>query len=271
MTEIQREVLVRSGRKITRSDILGLAVQATSPTELNLLSAEDCWINCGRPFFNLYPSVTEALSKSSLNVKPESIPVSIVHKLGALCVKLPSRFASEIHVSHFFIRISDVTYGATCEEELGASVCVAFSDRDSIFNHVIPFRMSAMESERVEEPETDFESDRRRKITRIAIGVMLLASDPEFIEPVLLKRDNGKEPTDSLIIRAKKRGVFGFDIGKRLESSPHFRRPHLGIRWTGKGRSTPRLTVVKGAWVNRSAITEIPTGFESNGRDTTGT
>jgi hypothetical protein len=103
-----------------------------------------------------------------------------------------------------------------------------------------------------------------KRVLRIAAGVMLLASDPRFIEPVLLNRDKNVSPDNryKAIERAKRNGVHGYNIGNHIELSPHFRRPHFAIRWTEKGRSVPRLVPVAGSVVNRSKLLEIPSGYE---------
>ena len=51
--------------------------------------------------------------------------------------------------------------------------------------------------------------------------------------------------------------------GKDFERtvSPHMRVPHFAIRWTGKGRTKPKLVPVKGSLVNREKILPIPTGY----------
>jgi hypothetical protein len=64
-----------------------------------------------------------------------------------------------------------------------------------------------------------------------------------------------------LVEKAAKRGVVGWSIGEQYEAIPHFRRPHLGLRWTEKGRKTPRIVPIKGSIVHRSKATDVPTGY----------
>jgi hypothetical protein len=113
---------------------------------------------------------------------------------------------------------------------------------------------------------TDHERLQRNLIVKLAIGVLMLASDHEFVTPIRLSADAGKELTaEEITARAKKRGVFGYEIGKEFEQSevsPHLRRPHFAIRWTGKGSAIPKLVPVKGSIVKRSELTSVPTGFE---------
>ena len=104
------------------------------------------------------------------------------------------------------------------------------------------------------------------RMSSVALGICLLACDSEFVKPILLKRDRAKELTVEqrllAIKRARSRGNFGFEFGVDMRISPHFRRPHFALRWTGKGKETPRLVPVKGCVVNRSELEKVPTGYE---------
>lgn len=102
----------------------------------------------------------------------------------------------------------------------------------------------------------------------IAVGTQLLSNDPRFCEPILLAKDRGKaitpEQYNRAVERARKRtGMRGYTIGRDWIASPHVRRPHFAIRWTGKGRGTPRLVPVKGCIVRRSELLRIPTGYKT--------
>ena len=114
---------------------------------------------------------------------------------------------------------------------------------------------------------SEFEIDQVeiKPLVSIAIGVAMLAQDERFAEPILLKRDQGKqldaEGLQRAIERAKRNGRNGMTIGRTLELSPHFRSPHFGIRWTGKGRTVPKLVPVKGCVVSRNKLYPIPTGY----------
>jgi hypothetical protein len=103
---------------------------------------------------------------------------------------------------------------------------------------------------------------------RIALTVILLADDPSIITPDVLSadRDRYESETDEAwkqraVDRAKRRGIVGWNIGADYEVCPHYRRPHFGIRHTGKGRTIPRIVPIKGAVVHRSRLTEVPTGY----------
>jgi hypothetical protein len=101
---------------------------------------------------------------------------------------------------------------------------------------------------------------------RLAVGVLILAQDDRFVEPILLAKDRARDLTpeqrELAIERAYKRTrMRGYSIGRDWIASPHVRRPHLALRWTGKGRTTPKLVPVKGCMVRRSDLLEVPTGY----------
>ena len=64
------------------------------------------------------------------------------------------------------------------------------------------------------------------------------------------------------VSKAERRGVLGWDIGKRVEVMPHYRRPYFGLRWTGEGRTVAKIVPIKGAIIHREAIVQGPTGEE---------
>lgn len=103
---------------------------------------------------------------------------------------------------------------------------------------------------------------------RSALTVHLLANDPSIITPDVLGKDRERyehevdeEWKQRAVERARRRGTVGWNIGAEYEVCPHYRRPHLGLRYTGKGRSIPRIVPIKGSVVHRSKLTEVPTGY----------
>lgn len=105
------------------------------------------------------------------------------------------------------------------------------------------------------------------KLFKPAIICMFLymTGDTEFAERLLLTKDEKRHPQgedyERAVERAIRRGKNGWSIGKDWDSIPHFRRPHFGIRWTGKGGKTPKLVPIKGSFVKRSELAKVPTGY----------
>lgn len=119
------------------------------------------------------------------------------------------------------------------------------------------------------------ESNIIRLLCHIFCGVSILANDSALVQPIVLNRDMLKyESADEatkkyLEARATRLNGRGFSIGKDLESelkttsgvAPHIRKPHLALFWTGKGRTIPVLQLRRGAYVHRSDVTKVPTGY----------
>ena len=96
----------------------------------------------------------------------------------------------------------------------------------------------------------------------------MLSKDPEFAVRILLNRDrkridrlNTPEKMQLAVDRAIRNGRNGWTLGEHLEVSPHTRRPHFAIRWTGLGKTVPKLRPIKGCVVKSSRLYPIPTGY----------
>jgi hypothetical protein len=262
---------------LVQATVLAMILKMKKFSEYNLISSEIKWANGSMPFFNIYPQVASALCRTSLNLNVDAVPKSIVQELRTICVRFSecSPIKRRHGVGWFFMDFAPtkkVTEIATLSDQLNimsggkpGGFSVAYQTEKDVFSFAAESGMSFSESELLlkKDLESDEEAECRRKIASIALGVMLLAADPDYIKPVLLKADEGKTTSiEDRIARAKNRGVFGFTIGEDIERSPHFRRPHFAIRWTGKGGTIPKLVPVKGAIIGKEIMTTVPTGFE---------
>ena len=79
---------------------------------------------------------------------------------------------------------------------------------------------------------------------RIVASICLLSNDPELILPDVLNKDTDKWERAGPVERARIEekayinGKVGWLVGSRIEVTPHFRRPHLFLAWTGPGRKS---------------------------------
>lgn len=100
---------------------------------------------------------------------------------------------------------------------------------------------------------------------KIVAVCLLLENDPEIIQPDVLNSDLAKfkQTLDPKYIeKAKRRGKFGWVIGRDIEVSPHIRAASpFALYWTGKGRTIPIIRYRKGCVVHRELVEKIPTGF----------
>lgn len=239
-------------------------IKNMSEAEYRLYHIGLVWYRERRPFFNVYPGVEKCLRNTSAAIDPATIPHSVLHDLGVMEI----RFAESSSTPSFFIAILP-TENRPRNTQCLAVHLIRIDDR-GIQAYAASFGRPAETTTPPtfeggwENTGDDVRSEMELRV-RLAMGVMLLAADPRYCEPVLLNRDRDKLMTDTerqqALERAKKRGNFGFDLGRDVEVSPHFRRPHFAIRWTGKGSAVPRLVPVKGAIINEGLITNVPTGY----------
>jgi hypothetical protein len=118
-------------------------------------------------------------------------------------------------------------------------------------------------------PEAGDEAEADLK--RLGFSILLMERNPELFEPDILAKDLpqynsadavGKQRLEDRAFR--RRGQRGWHLGRKLETIPHYRRPHPALYWTGKGGKTPRVIFRSGAIVNREILTKVPTGRLDN-------
>ena len=52
-----------------------------------------------------------------------------------------------------------------------------------------------------------------------------------------------------------------YALALHIEVIPHFRRPHMMVVWTGRGRAVPKIVRRRGSIVHREAVEKLPSGF----------
>ncbi len=96
--------------------------------------------------------------------------------------------------------------------------------------------------------------------------------DPQVVEPVVLRDDEDKYekyPDQALVEEARRRGNYGWHVGKSIEVSPHVRAAcPAALYWTGEGRKIPKIRFRRGSIVHRKKLTEMPTGYLEEPHDT---
>lgn len=239
------------------------------------------WYDEHRPYFNLWPSIVSMASSLKLDIPWSSVRFG---QANLLTKGLLLRFPQGHDVPNNFetVLFSIVTMAKDKHQEEGVGF-FAFSDMGE--KEILRGKPSSIYSKstlRIYEDKhstvEDTLKDRQQQgiyqpfedfLARVLVCVSILASDPDFITPDLLSKDRDSasrpgttsEDLEAMIQRAHRRGKVGWDIGKHVECSPHFRRPHFALRWTEKGHSVPKIVPVKGTIVKRQDITKIPTGY----------
>lgn len=216
------------------------------------------WRKAGRPFYRIWPDAASMLAQTSLDICPSQVPV----QTEVVCIQMPK--AKGI----FDMPPED------CPCSILGAFCVDFWWFFLTYPDGRDFHISYKISENIKNDiDKWFAGETRRFVElplKIFFGSMILASQSEMIERVLLSKDikRGSDSEDALqkaIKRAISRGVNGFDIGRRIKidrkSGMHVRRPHFGLRWTGKGREIPKLVPISGCIVNVDRLKRMPEGY----------
>lgn len=275
------------GRSLTkgRSAAEWTAEQARQPVQSQeaimhwRFVAEAEWLRLGRPYYSVWPGLGESLVRLSLALPSELVPslpesallirTSANHPItvdgGAIrhVLATEGRFDNRsrslvLHVDAGAGRIGDppiedywqVTLRLLVGESLEESIA---RSRDGSTTSLKATEWAVLEA-----------------ALRLVCTVCLLARDPSIVEPDVLSSDEERAESarrsgdttelERLVDKARRRGRKGWTIGRRLEVDPHYRRPHLGLRWTGEGKKVPRVVPVKGVIVHRQRIAEVPTG-----------
>lgn len=246
------------------------------------------WYRLVRPYYKVFPAFVPILSRFSLNTNTAALqftkrtfcirfPVGSELTLGRMrCTSILTAVQmardSESGDDIPWLFVVPIVYEHNHQEtkwgySWDGSNVVGFklgSDCNGETLHDGVMSLSAMYGD---DPASD-ESGILRLIISTAITTHLLADDTSIIHPDVLASD--RQAFDSslsgdarcrLVAKAKRRGIVGYRLGEQHDSIPHFRRPHLALVWTGKGRVTPKIVQRKGSVVHRATATTIPTGY----------
>lgn len=252
-------------------------------TALQMLS-EGMWERNRRPYYNVYPAIAPMLMRLNLEVDTKFVRPPVP----AFCVRLPQEHpplaytwqgqpwhVRSILVGPAVLRTQGKKFDGLLLWVNTGEVQRMPDGRDyPIHTYInlpleegmtleaalkaLPYDASAFQG--MVMPE-----EIRTNCARLVCTICLLDNDPDLIEPEVLNRDQGKPPTQAIIDRAKRRGKYGWNVGKGIEVVPHIRRPHPALVWTGHGREVPRIVMRKGSVVHREIVTKLPTGFQGDG------
>ena len=227
----------------------------------NLAFSEREWWENSRPYYKAFPCIVEQLTKLKLDIEARHVP-------NPPFKSMVIRFAESSEIQTVFFSIWRHPETREIDRQLTLTACIGKVNTATglQLRGDEPIE-SSLERSIVEAPDAQLKLKVENCI-RAALTICLLADDPSIIAPDVLSadRDRYESETDEAwkeraVARARRRGVVGWNIGADYEVCPHYRRPHFGIRHTGKGGTVPRIVPIKGAVVHRSRLTEVPTGW----------
>lgn len=235
---------------------------------------EAYWLDAGRPYYNLYPSVASSFFKIDLKeIKCRDISLP----LEDLLIRLP--VGKELQLSNRTKARSIMVGGGNDNKgrawiftiDDGGSMSSPFGDLP--IHHVLGVRMDDDRSiddhlqigrNKPYAPQHDTDQEASENAVRLVVALCLLKDDPDFIRAEPLEADRAKwEATHDpkYIEKAIRRGKRGWAVGADIQVAPGYRRAHFAIRWCGQGRTDARLRPIKSCIVHRKIVEELPTGY----------
>lgn len=270
-TQVLELLFEKKAEEIKRE---GRRVDVGSP-EANL-QADLQWCYERKPFFNVWPVIAPSLVRISLDIPGELLTKPIGNLPCAMLIRFP--VGREFEGIHSFLASRAIIGRRGDKERKGIQIrCDAGERANNHKDCVVTWDACfCIEDEAtVEEaladcaarPDSELTADEHNivvKCARFFVAIALMRDDPSLIEPVVLSKDRLKyigTGSNKLVEKARKRGVVGWNVGANVEVSPHYRRAHFALRWTGKGRKIPRIVPIKGTVVKRVRMTDVPTGY----------
>ena len=232
---------------------------------------EDHFIQSRRPFYRLYPGITESLTKLGI----EKLDITKVHPpVNPLSLEFPvdrPLIAGNRKIVNILFR----------EFENDDSLFIEYRSHYDTFGVLIFPRVNEQIIRLLHKtPKED--RDTFKAVLQIVFGVCMIPhADTDLLKPLVLNRDKEKfEATGDIkfVDRAKRNGVHGWELGRdiptpeEMESlrqqhgepgrkSPHWRMGHFAIRHTGEGRTVPVIRWINEVFVNKDLWKEVPHGY----------
>lgn len=246
------------------------------------------WYNMGKPYYDVYPCIIPMLTKLKLTFPGNVItpPNGIRHLLLRLPDEPHTLCVGDLRVRCVFMSFQHVnrSIGGVRQQEQGLVVGLDIGEKTEELP-VYTMRVFPLDERSVEEtifalkahPNTfmgiQVPEELILNTVRLALTVCLIDDNAEFLEQQVLNKDEAKlnaaktdEEKARLFDKAKRRGKWGFSLGKSIEIIPHYRRPHPCVVWTGKGRTIPKIVSRRGSFIHKNKLEQIPTGFEDDER-----
>ena len=233
------------------------------------------WIEDKQPYYLLYPSIIPMLSRLKLErVVSESL--TLPHGLKSMLVRFPDDGKREVR-SVWMCETQMNHRAGSGHVVRGLVLGIDHGEVDtSLMQPIYLIRGFPLTEESIEDAlealpaswtaSVGKQLDPQEIVTavRIACTICLLDGNPDLVRPEVLSKDEGKASQDNLdrlVDKAKRRGKFGWSVGKQMETVPHYRRPHPALVWTGKGRLVPKIIMRSGSIVHRETVEKVPTGY----------
>lgn len=263
------------------NNLESVAFHASNPFSYRQAALERDWIGDNRPYYNVYPAIFDMVERLKLDIPCQAIQ----SPLKSLCLRLP-----EASLNPYIFNNKPVKTIMFGEQQVskqagsldlvrGLVIAIDTGELGDIGDPILTFKLFPLREDLTIDkaiqvlPYHDtfylgdaIDENLVNAVVKLCCCVCLIGQDPDLVCPDVLAKDRSKfreaneEQQKIIIDRARRRGKYGFNLGAGLEVVPHYRRPHLAIVWTGKGRAIPKIVMRKGSVVHKEKISEVPTG-----------
>ncbi len=252
------------------------AVAMRSAQFLFQLQNERDWEQQRRPYYNVWPSILPMLTRLNLDLDSALIQLP----MPALCVRLPKQqnpLSFDWQGQTFHIRcmlVGDMADGQAISVLIDIGEIMnngafdmpiySYSNFPRQEGLTVEQSLDGLEKKEFAEVGVQVPHDLITDCVRLCCSLCLLENDPSVIEPDVLSKDRSRYESSGdqkYIDKAHRRGKVGWNVGRRMEVAPHYRRPHMALVWTGTGRTVPKVVPRRGSVVHREKVEKVPSGF----------
>ena len=254
--------------------VMADAIRQRSSQFLAQMLNERDWERNKKPYYNVFPSIIPMLTRLNLDLDSSLIQLP----LPALCIRLPK----DKNPLMFDWQGKQVSIGCMLIGKIndggGISVLIDIGELMPeigfpIYTYRNFRRQDGLTVESaLHELKKDWSAEMGIAIpepiindcVRLCCSLCLLENDSSIISPDVLNDDRSKfdqTGDHKYIEKAHRRGKVGWDVGRHIEVIPHFRRPHMTLVWTCRGRAVPKIVPRRGSIVHREAVEKLPSGF----------
>lgn len=240
------------------------------------------WQTDSKPYYRVWPGILKPL----INLRLDRVRCEHVRlPLRSLCVELPIGRSIPWGTYEVATILLARSHGQS-----GLRIVALASDADStgaVYELFLPDGREVEEylpEETREFPGVGLSVPEQMvaSVIRLVVCLCLVARDPELVVPRVLEADRAKWEQShdiALVAKARRRHNMGWDIGREVPEiaegppaeapdesgertvSPHYRRAHPALVWTGEGRQVPRIVLRRGGFVKGGSLTQVPQGY----------
>ncbi len=241
------------------------------------LRNEQQWEQARKPYYNVWPSIVPMLTR--LNLALDSALIRL--PTPALCIRFPRQnnpltfdwkgepvpircmLMGEINDGRGLSILIDIGEVVTDGRDPGIPI---YTYRNFRRRHGLSVEQAIGElgANELADLGVQVPDELVTDCVRLCCSLCLLENDPSVIEPDVLSKDRAKFGASGdrkYVDKAHRRGKVGWNVGRRMEVVPHYRRPHMALVWTGRGRAVPKVVPRRGSVVHREKVEKVPSGF----------